>query len=148
MAALCLLAGARQRSHDPIASAAVHAGLVRYLHGDGGRQRPGDRVPSRQELKALARLRLREAEVLFAAGLYDGAAAVHDLDQLALLAGLRPRFRPAGPALVANWSVAQPWKPDRRYNPSGTYTRQDALDLLNAVRDPDNGLLRWIAKYW
>ena len=83
-------------------------------------------VPNRQELKCLARLRLREAEALHAAGIYDGAAylagyavemalkaricrvlgvpdyplagplkpayAVHDLAQLALLAGLKQRL--------------------------------------------------------
>jgi HEPN domain-containing protein len=139
-------------------------------------------VPSRQELKALARLRLREAEALYNVGLYDGAAylagyavemalkaricrllglldypstgalkpthAVHDLDQLLLLAGLRPRLNPANAALFANWSVAQPWKPDRRYTAQGTYSQQDALDILNAIRDPHDGILRWIARYW
>lgn len=139
-------------------------------------------MPSRQELKAIARLRLREAEALYGVGLYDGAAylagyvvemalkaricrflglaeypstgplkpvyAVHDLDQLALLAGLRPQLSPANAALFANWSVAQPWKPDRRYTAPGTYTRQDALDILNAIRDPNGGILRWIAKHW
>ena len=139
-------------------------------------------VPTRQELKGLARLRLREAEALHAAGLYDGAAylagyvvelalkarvcrllgvveypstgslkqayAVHDLDQLVLLAGLRPRLGLAGPALFRNWSIAQPWKPDRRYTSPGTHSRQDALDILTAIRDPRDGILRWIAKYW
>ena len=139
-------------------------------------------MPSRQELKALARLRLREAEALYDAGFYDGAAylagyvveialkaricrllglaeypsagalkqsyAVHDLDQLVLLAGLRPKLNPANAALFANWSVAQPWKPDRRYTARGTYGQQDALDILNAIRDPNGGILRWIAKYW
>lgn len=139
-------------------------------------------MPSRQELKILARLRLREAEVLYAAGFYDGAAylagyvvelalkaricrflgltdypstgplkpvyAVHDLDQLAMLAGLRSKLTPADAALFANWSVAQPWKPDRRYTALGTYTQQDALDILNAIRDPNSGILRWITKHW
>ena len=54
----------------------------------------------------------------------------------------------ANAALFANWSVAQPWKPDRRYTARGTYSQQDALDILNAIRDPNVGILRWIAKYW
>lgn len=139
-------------------------------------------MPSRQELKALARLRLREAEALYKAGFYDGAAylagyavemglkacicrllgltdypstgalkqtyAVHDLDQLALLAGLKPKLSPANAALFANWSIAQPWKPDRRYTSPGTCSQQDALDILNAIRTPKDGILRWIARYW
>ena len=139
-------------------------------------------MPSRQELKDLAGLRLRDAEALFAAGLHDGAAyvagyavemalkaricklldvidypstgplkqvyAVHDLDQLVLLAGLRSRLGLAAPALLANWSTAQTWKPDRRYTAAGTHSAQDVLNLLDAIRHPQDGILRWIAKYW
>ena len=139
-------------------------------------------MPSRQELKDLARLRLREAEALHGAGLHDGAAylagysvemalkarickllgvsdypstatlrqayAVHDLSQLLLLAGLKPKLVLAARALVANWSVALSWRPDRRYNSPGTYGGQGVLDILNAIRDPNDGILRWIAKYW
>lgn len=139
-------------------------------------------MPSRQELKGLARLRLREAEALYAAGLYDGAAylagyavetalkaricrvlgmadypstgplrpvyAVHDLDQLMLLAGLRPRLDLANMALLGNWSAAQRWRPEWRYTRPGTYDQQYALNILNAIRDPETGILRWIAKYW
>lgn len=139
-------------------------------------------MPTRSDLKALARLRLREAEALYAAGLYDGAAylagyavemalkaricrllgipeypssgplkqtyAVHDLDQLALLAGLKPRLGLASPKLFAKWSVALPWRPDRRYTSPGTHSPQDALDILTAIRDPKDGILKWIAKYW
>jgi hypothetical protein len=139
-------------------------------------------MPNRQQFKALARLRLCEAESLFAEGLYDGAAylagyavemalkarickllqvadypasgslkqayAVHDFDQLMLLAGLQPRLGLAAPALLANWSRAQPWKPDWRYTALGTHGAQDALDILDAIRHPQDGILRWIAKYW
>jgi hypothetical protein len=138
---------------------------------------------TRQQLKALARLRLREAETLYDAGLYDGAAylagyvvelalkaricrllgltafpetgplrsayAVHDLAQLLTLSGLRPKLTPSNAVLFSNWSVALPWTPTRRYTPEGTHTQQDALDILNAIRNPtNNGLLRWIARYW
>lgn len=139
-------------------------------------------MATRHELKALARLRLREAEALYAAGLYDGAGylagyavetalkaricrmlgladyppagplkpvyAVHDLKQLIVLAGLKPKLNPASTALLSNWSLAERWTPERRYTRPGTYTRQEALDILNAIRDPNGGILPWIAKYW
>lgn len=139
-------------------------------------------MSSRQELKRLARLRLREAETLHAAGLYDGAAylagyaiemalkaricrvlgaadypisgalkgayAVHDLDQLAFLGGLKPRLAAAAPLLLAKWPFVRPWSPDRRYTSVGTCSAQESLDILDAIRDPRHGILKWIAKYW
>lgn len=125
-------------------------------------------MPSRQELKRLARLRLREAEILHAAGLYDGAAylagyaiemalkaricrllgvedypiagslrpayAVHDLAQLVLLAGLQQKLDAAAPPVLANWSTAGPWKPDRRYTSAGTCSAQESLAMLRAIK--------------
>ena len=139
-------------------------------------------MPSRHGLKDLARLRLREAEALYAAGLHDGAAyvagyavemalkaricklldvvdypstgplkhvyAVHDLDQLVLLAGLESRLGLAAPPLFANWSTAQPWRPDWRYTAAGTHSAKAALEILDAIRHPQDRILRWIAKYW
>lgn len=141
-----------------------------------------ERMPSRQELKRLARLRLRESEALHAAGLYDGAAylagyavemalkaricrvlgvadyplagplktayAVRDLAQLALLAGLKHRLDAAAPALSGKWSIARPWNPDRRYTAAGTCSAHESLGLLDAIRDPKDGILKWIAKHW
>ena len=137
-------------------------------------------MPSRQELKDLAKVRLKEAEVLFNAGYYDGAAylcgyvvemalkaricrllggtypdtgkykqayAVHDFDQLLYLSGLRPKMV-AGTPLFANWSIATPWTPERRYQPVGTHSQQDALNILTAIRDPNDGIFKWIKKYW
>ena len=130
-------------------------------------------MATRQELKDLANLRLREAEALYAAGHHDGAAylggyvvelalkaricrllgtvnypdtgkykqvyATHDFDQLLFLSGLQPKLV-AGSQLFANWSIALPWKPERRYSPVGTFSQQDALDILEAIRDPTNGI--------
>lgn len=135
-----------------------------------------------QTLKDLAQLRLREAEALFAAGLYDGCAylagyvvelalkaricklldvdvypdsgnlsrayAVHDLDQLLLLAGLRKSLDPGNKALFNNWSTAAPWKPERRYASPGIVQKHDAEDILNAIRDIGNGVLTWIMTHW
>ena len=139
-------------------------------------------MATRQELKDLADLRLREAEALFAAGLYDGAAylagyvvalalkarictvldspdypdtgklkavyAVHDLDQLLLLSGLRRKLGLVNPVLFKNWLIAVPWKPERRYAAVGSVTRRDAEEILDAVRSRPDGVLRWIKKHW
>ena len=74
--------------------------------------------------------------------------AVHDLGQLVLLAGLKLRLGLAAAPLLANWSIAQPWTPERRYTAPGTQGEQDSLDVLSAIRDPKDGILRWIAKFW
>jgi HEPN domain-containing protein len=138
-------------------------------------------MATRDQLKALAKTRLKEAEALFAAGLYDGAAylsgyvvelalkaricrilairdypdtgkykqvyATHDFDQLLFLAGLRSKMQPNS-SLFLKWSIASPWTPERRYSPVGTFTKQDAEDVLNVIRDPTDGILRWIKKHW
>jgi hypothetical protein len=129
---------------------------------------------TRKELKELAALRLREAEALFAAGLYDGSAylcgyvvelalkaricrlldvdeypdsgkfkqayAVHDLDQLLTLAVLRRKLDPANKPLYDNWSIAVPWSPESRYHAAGSVRRQEAEEVLNAVRDRRAGV--------
>ncbi len=139
-------------------------------------------MATRQQLKDLALLRLREAEALFAAALYDGAKylsgyvvelalkaricrlldadeypekgdlkrvyAVHDLDQLLFLAGLRKAVDPSNKPLFDNWSTAALWKPERRYDAPGSVTRQDAEDILNAIRDSSHGVLTWIKTLW
>jgi HEPN domain-containing protein len=135
-----------------------------------------------QQLKDLALLRLREAEALFEAGLYDGAKylsgyavelalkaricrlldvdeypekgelkrvyAVHDLDQLLLLAGLQKAVDPTKNLLFDNWSTAVLWRPERRYDAPGSVTRENAEDTLNAIRDTTNGVLTWIKTLW
>ena len=73
---------------------------------------------------------------------------VHDLDQLLLLSGLRRKLDPINTALFDNWSIAAPWNPARRYAAAESVTRQDAEEILNAVRDRLNGVFKWIKKYW
>ena len=74
--------------------------------------------------------------------------AVHDLDQLLLLAGLRKVLDPTNKILFDNWSTAVPWRPERRYEAAGQVTRQDAEDILNAIRDGSHGVLTWIKTHW
>lgn len=140
-------------------------------------------MPTRQQLKDLARLRLKEAEILFDAGMYDGVSylsgyvielalkarickilnipdypatgsyakvyAVHSFDQLRFLAGLSGKITLVDtPELFENWSIASPWGPERRYSAPGTYTKQNAEDILNAISDKTYGVLTWIKRYW
>ncbi len=74
--------------------------------------------------------------------------AVHDLEQLLLLAGLRNKLRSADIDIQANWSDATPWSPETRYSPKGSVSRSEAEKLLNAIRDNAKGVLKWIMKYW
>ncbi len=139
-------------------------------------------MPTRNELKELAKLRLEEAEILFNADLYDGAVylsgyaiefalkaricrlldtpeypfagklksayAVHDFDQLLFLSGLKEKINLAPIELYANWSITIPWSPEIRYKPKGFVSKDEAEQILNAVRDKPNGVLKWIMKYW
>ncbi len=139
-------------------------------------------MPTKNELKGLAKLRLKEAETLYNEGLYDGAVylcgyviefalkarickllgindypdsgklkqvyAVHDFDQLLLLAGLKNKLNPADVDLYTNWLIATPWKPEMRYKPKGSVSKIEAEEILNAVRDRTDGVLKWIRKYW
>lgn len=74
--------------------------------------------------------------------------AVHDLDQLLLLAGLQKAVNPTRKLLFGNWSATALWKPERRYDAAGTVTRESAEDTLNAIRDETNGVLTWIKTLW
>ena len=65
----------------------------------------------------------------------------HDFDDLKLLAGMDQAFT-ASATLLANWSVASKWKPERRYEVKGTYDQAAAMGILDAVGDyPDEVLV-------
>ena len=51
--------------------------------------------------------------------------AVHDFEQLLLLSGLKSELTADHPT-YPNWSIASPWKPEQRYDPKGTYTKDSA----------------------
>jgi len=71
----------------------------------------------------------------------------HDFDDLKLLAGMEQAFT-ANSTLLANWSVASEWKPERRYEPKGTYDQAAAKGILDAVRDYPGGVLACISLRW
>jgi len=139
-------------------------------------------MATREQLQELARLRLREAEALFAAGFYDGCAylcgyvvelalkaricatlsinsypersrlkpafLIHELDDLKLLAGMENEFTLAHQSRFNNWSIASKWKPERRYEPEGTYSQADAQEILDAIRLGPDGVLTCISSRW
>jgi hypothetical protein len=84
-----------------------------------------------------------------AKGEYKRVFAVHDLDQLLFLAGLRGKLDPSNTKLFTNWSLAVPWNPTaRRYDPVGSISRQQALEIMDAIREPTDGVLIWLKKSW
>jgi len=83
-----------------------------------------------------------------ASGRLKSAYAVHDFDQLLLLSGLKNELDSANAELYTNWSVATPWTPEIRYRPKGYVSKDEAEELLCAIKDKIDGVFIWIMKYW
>jgi len=136
-------------------------------------------------LQNLSAVRLREAEVLFDAGLYDGAfylcgyvvelalkACVckhlgvseypenepnlkpffrtHDFRSLELIAGLRSNIaakRAASFQFDANWALATSWRSEDRYL-LNSKSESEAHDMLEALRNVQEGVLTWLSQQW
>lgn len=135
-------------------------------------------MPTRDELRELALLRLLEAETLFKAELYDGcvylcgyviefalkacicqtlsitaypdnrAFLTHDFDELRLLAGLQEQINIWSGQLLGNWSVATDWKPEWRYQRKGTYEHGQAQERLRAIKADPDGVLTYLMGRW
>lgn len=76
------------------------------------------------------------------------AFRTHDFDDLKLLAGMEHEFSADRPVLLSNWSIASKWKPERRYEPPGSYDRMAAEQILNAIRARPDGVLECISSHW
>ena len=79
------------------------------------------------------------------------AYKTHSLDDLLKLAGLKERFdqdKLANRQLLNNWSLVTSWKETFRYNPVGSKSRQDILDLISAIEDSRFGIFTWIKRRW
>jgi HEPN domain-containing protein len=101
------------------------------------------------ELALKARIcRLLDVDEYPDTGALKRVYAVHDLDQLLLLAGLQKAVGLVEQPFFNNWSTAILWNPESRYDPAGTVTRHDAEATLNAIRDTTNGVLTWIKTIW
>lgn len=75
------------------------------------------------------------------------ALKTHDFDDLKLLAGMDLAFT-ANSVLFANWSAASKWRPERRYEPYGTYDQAAAKEILDAVSGYPDGVLACISRRW
>ena len=144
---------------------------------------PGQNSLTRDDLKKLAKQRVKEAEELYRKHLYDGCIYLcgyvvecalkaricrylkireyptggkygrifktHDFELLKLLGGLEGEITiTKNKSLFENWSAATKWQPEERYRKSGTYTMNQASEVLASLRDRPNGVLVWLAKKW
>lgn len=75
----------------------------------------------------------------------------HDLAELLRHAGLTQRLNEAGKnsELGVNWSVIKDWSESNRYEfRDDEEMEKHAKEFYFAVSDTENGLLKWIQKYW
>ena len=75
----------------------------------------------------------------------------HDFDVLIVFSGLSEKLeeeKALNSAFYKNWEYICGWKEDCRYGISGSKTQAQALEILDAIRHPTNGFLKWIKKYW
>lgn len=125
--------------------------------------------------KDLSEARIREAAVLFNEGLYNGAYYLagysiecalkafyckqmqfppkdvsrlynHNLNELSESCGLREELNNAmkdDKVLAASWGVASGWSEEARYK---IWNKQKAEEILDAINNPQNGVLTWILK--
>ena len=148
-----------------------------HSHG-GGRQMPQQSPLTGPRLRALSADRLRDAEVLYAAGRYDACAYMSGyvleaalkarivrllrlteypekdntfrVHDLARLSMLGGLDRDinANLAVKANWSVVSDWDVAWRYRPLGAVNQSEALRRLDALRDSPDGVLVWLKRRW
>lgn len=70
---------------------------------------------------------------------------VDDLVELARLKGVRDTDTKADAGLGGNWDVVKRWTEASRYERK---SEADARAMLDAVNDPNNGVLTWIKRRW
>jgi hypothetical protein len=75
----------------------------------------------------------------------------HNFRELLTLSGLEKKLNTAkslDPGYMTAWSIIESWKEDFRYNPIGSTDKVGVLELLIAIEDKQNGIFKWIKKYW
>lgn len=75
----------------------------------------------------------------------------HDLDDLVKLAGLQKTLDAKLSSDVnfkTNWSLATNWTEVFRYKPIGTSTHTEIQDIINAIENPNDGILTWLQTKW
>src|SRR5947209_16911064 len=72
----------------------------------------------------------------------------HKAKELVPLAGLesvRAAAMAADPVLAANWLIVNNWGEDSRYE---RWMVLEATALIDAIREPNHGVLQWIKGHW
>jgi len=90
---------------------------------------------------------------LFLSSVIPGKAFVnaiytHKLADLLATAGLRPEFEADSKTdkeLASRWGVVSQWTEESRYE---SWDPISATTLLEAIRNPDHGVYRWVKKHW
>lgn len=73
----------------------------------------------------------------------------HSPVKLVKVAGLEVALRnelQTNPAFGAYWSIITAWSVHKRYET--TTTAREAQELLDAITDPKDGILKWLEKHW
>ena len=80
------------------------------------------------------------------------AFKIHNLEELINLAGLSQEYidlETTNPIALNNWEFIRDkirWSEQLRYKIG--LTQQDAEQMILAISEPKNGILKWIKKYW
>ena len=71
----------------------------------------------------------------------------HDLTQLVKVSGLQRQLhqQEADPEFQINWTIAKDWTVASRYD---FWSDRQAAELLEAVADPEHGVLTWLRLHW
>jgi hypothetical protein len=72
----------------------------------------------------------------------------HKAKELVLLAGLesvRAAAMASDAVLAMNWLIVKDWKEESRYE---RWTVAEATVLIDAIREPNHGVLQWVKGYW
>lgn len=70
---------------------------------------------------------------------------IHELAELVKLAGLERNRREQGEKFQIYWAIAKDWSEQSRYEIKQI---ADSQLLLDAVNNPDHGVMQWIKKHW
>lgn len=78
------------------------------------------------------------------------ACRTNELDELLIYTGLRGEIEnPALSSVRMNWNLLVNYSKrildDRRDEPRGTYSREEADEINQALDDPDTGVLAWLS---
>lgn len=71
----------------------------------------------------------------------------HDLKQLVKVAGLENELNSLlqNPDFTSRWVRVKEWTEESRYQ---KHSKQKALEMYEAIKDPNYGVLQWLQQHW